>query len=199
MHLKQKPNFRIVEGVSQPEVDFEELKKDYLNRDMYVDDILKKHNISRREYTRLRKRLVEETGEPSKKSNSNKLPNSNTNEKHISKDLLSGHYKVTKWIGDRTVHFGTYKSLIDAVKVRNVMVEHNWDWDYYIKNIRPFYANKIEVGIGKDMDSFKSDFVGGMSVKNLMEKYDITLNHYQKLAILIKHELGLTRKPRRFS
>ena len=199
MHLKQKVNFRIVEGVSQPDVDFEELKKDYLNKDMYVDDILKKHGISRREYRRLRKKLVEETGEPVKKSNSNKYSVSTTGEKYIYRDPLSHHFKVKKFIDGRTVHYGTYKSLDDAVKVRNVLVDHKWDWDFYVQTIMPRFAKKSTVGIGNDMDSFKSDFAKGMSVKSLTEKYGITHHHYQKLAIIVKHELGLTRKPRGFS
>ena len=200
MHLKQKPNFRVVEGEIHPDVDFEELKKDYLDSEMYVDDLLKKHNISLREYHRLRKRLVEETGVPVKISNANKCSCVSNVEKHISQDPLTLKYRVGKWIDGKFVRFGWYKTLDDAIRVRNVMMDHDWDKDYYIENIKPHYFTAMsDCDENTMMSEFKSDFMDGVPISTLLKKYGLTKYRYHQLASSVKLEYGLTRKPRRIS
>lgn len=60
-------NFKIVENHDDG-VDYEELKKDYLNPNMAVKHICKKWNITRKQYNKYRKDLVKDTGVPRKVS-----------------------------------------------------------------------------------------------------------------------------------
>lgn len=60
-------NFNIVENYDDG-VDYEELKKDYLNPEMAVVHICEKWNISRKQYTKYRKDIVKDTGVHTKPS-----------------------------------------------------------------------------------------------------------------------------------
>lgn len=54
------------------------------------------------------------------------------NHRHIKKRVLGNNeirYDVRKNINGVIEHFGTYKNLNDAIKVRNQLERSNWDWD----------------------------------------------------------------------
>ena len=56
-----RPNFRIIEGY-EPDVDYEEFKKDFLNPYILVDELREKYGISPRKYNEYRARVLKETG-----------------------------------------------------------------------------------------------------------------------------------------
>lgn len=195
--MGDRPNFRIIDGDKwNSHVDFEELKKDYLNPDVYVGDILAKHNISRGEYYRLRKRLVEETGIPIKPSNlKGGSPIINVTQ-YITQDPLTQKYRVAKYVGGILRHYGRYKTLEEAIRVRDVLIEENWDYSFYEEKIKPHYFHARQHEKKDDvLADFKKDYLEGMSIKELMKKYGLSKYHYYQLSTSIKHELGLTRKP----
>ena len=196
--MSKKINFKIVEGSYGTDVDFEQLKKDYLNPNVYVDDILKKHNISRREYRNLKARLAEETGVSRKPSNLRGHSSFIGVVKYISQDPLTQKYRVAKFVDGVLRHFGRYESLEDAINVRNKLAKNNWDWEYYINKIKPHYfSTKLDEKEDDVMNEFRKDYLNGMPVHELMSKYGLTKHRYYQLSTSIKHETGLLRKPTR--
>jgi len=195
--MGDKLTFRIVEGDQwNSDVDFEQLKLDYLNPDLLVNDILKKHNISRGEYYRLRGRIVEETGVPIKPSSLRGGCAIVGIAKHISQDPLSQKYRVAKYLNGMLKHFGRYKTLEEAIRVRDVMIDHDWDYDWYLENIKPHYFHARQHEKMTDvMADFKKDYMSGMTMHELMKKYGLSTYNYTQLSTSIKHEMGLTRKP----
>ena len=39
----------------------------------------------------------------------------------------AGNYKIVKWLNKKMVYFGTFHSLDDAMRERDLLVEFNWD------------------------------------------------------------------------
>ena len=191
--MKARPNFRIVEGGSQIDVDMDELKKDYMDSTMSVDMILKKHNITRSKYYKLKPKIVEATGEPVKPSRFGGNPVFIDVGKYITQDPFSKKYRVAKYIDGMLKHFGRYKTFEEAKQVRDIMIEHEWDWKFYWENIRPkYHTGYISEDIFPD---FERDFLDGMSIKDLQKKYGLSDYHYSNLATSVKHKYGLSRKP----
>lgn len=50
-----------------------------------------------------------------------------TGEKHIRK--INGKYAIQKWINGELIYFGSFKSLKEAIKERNLLENYNWDLD----------------------------------------------------------------------
>lgn len=195
--MTDKPRFRWVEGDKwATDIDFEELKMDYLNPQITVDEILKKHNISRNEYRRLRNRLVEETGVPVKPSTHGGKPKIHNSREYITYDSLAQKFRVSKYIKGMLRHYGRYKTLEEAQRVRDVMIEHDWDWEYYWEYIKPSYFTNFPLASREEvMDDFEKDYLDGMTGKELMKKYGLSPHYLHTLSISIKHKHGLMRKP----
>ena len=192
-----RPNFRFVEDTT-PKVDMDELIKDYLNPNISVDDILKKHHISKNEYLRLRPQLVEKTGESRKPSYHGGKSTIKDVAKHITQDPLSKKYRVQKTINGVLKHFGRYETLEEAMRVRNVLMDMNWDREFYLKHIKPHYFKKFpHLNKSEVMSEFEEDYLSGMFGKDLMEKYGLSPYRYANLSISIKHKYGLSRKPQK--
>ena len=190
-------NFRWVDDTT-PKVDMDQLKQDYLNPDCSVKDILKKHNISRNEYYRLRRIIVDETGVLAKPSNFGGKPHIFDVSRYISQDPLTLKYRVGKYIKGVLKHYGRYSTLEEAIKVRDDLIEHDWDWEYYLENIKPHCFTKYEGDrVEEIMDDFEKDFLDGMSMVDLREKYGLSKHYYFTLSTSIKHKHGLSRKPTR--
>ena len=170
----------------------EELKKDYLNPKMEVKDICKKHDISRNRYNKLRREIVAETGVTHKPTaiggrdiRYNKL-------KHIHKVELSGKYRLTAYKDGKIHFYGNYDTLETAKEVRDLMIEHDWDRNYYDKFIRTKYHPNLDMSTPV---GFEDDFMSGMPVKELRGKYNLTQYQYRLIAMAIKQKHGLYRKP----
>lgn len=186
-----RPNFRIIEN-SASDVDMEELEKDYLDPKMEVKDICRKYDISRNRYNKLRKEIVKKTGVTHKPTliggrdiRYNKL-------KHIHKIELSGKYRLTAYKDGKIHFYGNYDTLEIARNVRDLLMEHDWDRDYYNKVIKPQYNPNLDMSTPV---GFENDFMSGMSVIELREKYSLTQYQYRLIAMAIKQKHGLYRKP----
>ena len=192
-----KVNFRIIDGDKwNSKVDYEQLKLDYLNPSISVKEILKKHNISRGEYYRQRKIIVEETGVKIKPSYNGGTSQIVDVMRYITQDPLSQKYRVQKYIDGMLRHYGRYKDLEEAIRVRDALIEHDWDWQYYWENIRPHVFTEFPFSSRKDIaDDFEKDYLDGMTGKQLKKKYGLSAYHYNNLSTSIKHKHGLTRKP----
>lgn len=194
---QERPNFRIVEG-SEDSIDFEELKKDYLNPNICVDDILAKHGITRKKYLRLRRKLVEDTGVPVKPFKVHGKPQIRGIMEHITQDPLSQKYRVAKYFNGILRHYGRYKTLEEAVYVRDLMEENNWDVDFYENSIKPHYfKNRQDEEKDEVYMEFKSDYLNGVPMNVLLKKYGLSKYRYHQLSTSLKHEYGLSRKPLR--
>ena len=189
-------NFRIVEGNKRENnIDFEQLKLDYLDPKCTVAQLLKKHNITLGEYYRQKERIVEETGVPIKPFQGKKSPFIQCKQ-YITQDPLSKKYRVAKMVKGILKHFGRYNTLQEAVRVRDVLIDHNWDYDYYLKNIKPHYFKEFPLSSRDDvMDDFEKDYLDGMTGRELCEKYGLSRHHYRNLSTSIKHKHGLLKKP----
>lgn len=40
-----------------------------------------------------------------------------------------GNYEIKKWENGKTVHYGTYHTLFDAIQERDLLIKHDWDYD----------------------------------------------------------------------
>ena len=127
-------NFRIVDGTYEydDEIDFESLAKDYSDPNVTVDEMCKKHDISRKRYYRLHKRLIEMTGLKRKATNRNGGYYINRVNRHISFDKRTRKYRISKFVDGKLLRFGNYDTFEEAVKVRDDMIEHNWDFGYFL-------------------------------------------------------------------
>lgn len=188
--MKRKLNFRIVEN-AYDDIDFEELIDDYLNPMMTIEEICKKHDISRKKYYSCKKRIVEETGVSTKPSLLSGRLRNFVNEMHIYKIELSGKYRIVKEIDKKTQYFGDYDSMEIAKEVRELLIAHDWDREYYLNEIKPKYnpTLSLETPVGFEEDFFI------LSVDELKKKYGLTTHQYSMISTPLKIKLGITRKP----
>ena len=188
-----RPNFRIVENPIV-NLDWEQFKKDYLNPHLKVKDICEKHDISQRRYNTLKKRLVEETGVAHKPSCFNGRGGVEFDKnKHIYKDESINKYRVSVYRNCKTSFFGNYDTFEEAVEVRDALIEHDWDKEYYRKVIKPKYHPSVDV---TEPNGFEEDYLSGkLSVKELRKKYGLSVYQYYMISNPIKQKLGIYRKP----
>ena len=92
-----KLNFRIVENYTD-NIDFDELVKDYLDPTMTLDDICRKHDISRNKYYQVKKRIVEETGVEIKPCMIGRRVDEDKNQRYIYKVDKGEKYRIIKTI-----------------------------------------------------------------------------------------------------
>lgn len=186
-----RPNFVIVENPVD-EFDWEEFKRDYLDDTMSVDDICKKYDISKKRYYSHRKRLIEETGVSFKPNAINNRSLRFNDMKHIYHIGLTGKYRVSRFKKKRSYFFGNYDSLEIAKEVRDLLIEHDWSQEYYKKVIVPKYNPTLDKSTPK---GFEEDFLDGMPMNELKEKYGLTNYQYTLISHPIKLKHGLVKKP----
>lgn len=98
---------------------------------MTISDALQKHQVTFKEAVDSMPRPLGYASETYKKNSYN------TNQRYI-KRTLQGHYYVRKQIRGKTRMFGTYKTLEDAIKIRNHCEKHGWkehSIDQYCKEL----------------------------------------------------------------
>ena len=192
-------NFRIIEGAYEERVDFEQMVEDYLDEKKSVQQLVERQGISKKKYYKYwHKKLVEATGIPVKPSKVNKNSSINRIMKYITQDPLSQKFRVAKFLNGKIHHFGRYDTLDEARRVRDILIDVGWDKEFYNTNIKPhrFYSRGCDE---KDevYERYKQDYLNGMTVSELMKKYNISRYRYSMLSASIKHEYGLERKPQR--
>ena len=102
-------------------VNIDEFVKDYDDKTMSATEMQKKYEISPRQY-RLVARYMRETYR--KKFQYHKSPK----KKYIYRDTR-GYYVVRKRIGTVFKYFGAYDTLDKAIKIRDMLIEYDWDKD----------------------------------------------------------------------
>ena len=120
-------NFRIVEGeetICFP--NFDEFCNDFFNPNLYVKDLLQKYKISRNEYNKLRKKIVEEYQVDTKPTKFHPSPNNPENMAYIHKHNID-KFAVIKLKDGKKVYFGAYETVDIAQKVRDKLIKCNWD------------------------------------------------------------------------
>lgn len=197
--VKSRPKFRIVEDTSEFRDIYEYVKQDYLDPKVRVSDILKKYNISNKNYQRIRKEIIEETGVTRKPMDYDFDEHWRHETRFISQVKTTKKFKVVKVMNGKYHHFGVYDDLKTALEVRDILEEANWDKEVYKKLRMEMFGKEIKekTEIEKIYDEFKKDFLEGFTTKELIRKYGITKTHYNALSKAIRTEMGLHRKPRR--
>ena len=118
-------NFTISEGEPQNSINYNNFKKDFLNPKMTVKDLQQKYNINYNNYRKLRERICDEEEITQKPTVSN-------NKKGILDDKTYVHkygdgFAVIKYINNQRHYYGTYKNLETSKKIRDKLMECNWD------------------------------------------------------------------------
>lgn len=185
-----RPNFRIIENYID-NIDFDELVKDYLDPTMTLDDICRKHDISRNKYYQFKKKIVEETGVKIKPCIIGRRVDDDKDRRYISKVEKGEKYRIIKSINQKTHYFGVYDDYETAEEVRDLLIAHDWDVDYYLEEIKPKYHPiiSLEIPLG-----FEDDYLQ-LPVSKLMKKYGLSEYQFYLMSMFVKSKLGITRKP----
>ncbi len=200
MKTEDRPNFVVVEGDSTTEFSdiYEDFKKDYLDENTTVKEIRNKYDLSNPRYNRIRKLVAEETGVNRKVSKNVVGTRWIHDRKFIDLQRNTGKYRVSKVRNGSYMHCGVYDDLDTAIYVRNKMIEHNWDAEYYKELKYELFGKKdkdTQEEVKKVYDDYKKDFLNGESTKYMKKKYGLT-NHMSKLlSRMVRSETGLQRKP----
>ena len=181
---KKKLNFRIVEGY-EPDVDYEEFKKDFLNPYILVDELREKYNITPRKYNEYRARVLKETGLWRKPNVTQQrflkgLPLSQDCRCAEYIQNVNGDFIVVKTICYDTHYYGRYTNFETALKVRDILIENNWDKELG-EELKKLYGKKrLRPSLEK--------------AKELYDEYEYRYFH-EKDSLLddIKKEMGISK------
>lgn len=116
-------NFKVVDGDTLSNEEYETLKAEYLDTNIRVVEILKRHGLTATVWAGIRKRITEETGfirSQQRKPEKRKVSN-------ISFHRSNGRYCVHKGKNNKTISYGYYYSYEDARKVRDELLKVDWD------------------------------------------------------------------------
>lgn len=102
-------------------VDLEEFINDYHDKTMSASKVQKKHKISPRQYRIVVRWLIEEHYYKKKKTT--------CASKHIYEES-EGKFVIRKKKNTYYGYYGTYDSLDKAIRVRDKLIEHDWDKKY---------------------------------------------------------------------
>lgn len=129
--VKEKPKFNIIEGY-EPDIDYDEFKKDFLNPYILVKELLDKYRISKKVYREYRDKILKETGLWKKPNIAQQRSVKGTpftreckNAEYIQR--INGDYVVVKTIGYTTTYYGRYDDYETARMVRDILVKNNWN------------------------------------------------------------------------
>jgi hypothetical protein len=123
-------------------LDIEEFQKDL--KKMTLEEALIKHNISFKEAVNSMPMNLTKKSVKHKKRWKN-------NGRYIQE--RDGKFYLRKWIEDKTLLFGTYKSLDDAKKVREMCQERGWLQD----NIKE-YCEELGIEMAICQDRYKEKY-----------------------------------------
>lgn len=121
-------SFNLVDGNDDWINVYPEFKKDFLNELVRVSDLKKKYDLSNGKYNYLRKQVLEETGLVEKPA---KLGGKNLafKESRFIVQDKKGTCRIYKTLNYVKVSFGTYPDFETAKKVRDKLLESNWDME----------------------------------------------------------------------
>lgn len=103
-------------------MNIDEFRKD-MRSGMPLEDVLKKHNVS----FNTAWGIMSRNNDPRrvKKKKKKKSRRTKTNRKYVSK--MGKKYYVRKRVNRKVQVFGSYKTLKDAIKVRDCLIEEGWN------------------------------------------------------------------------
>ena len=111
--------FRVIEGGTDYDAFYLEFKKDFLNPEVTIENLMQKYGISRNRYNKLRQMVFDETGlvrKPQKYGRDRPYINSK-----------GGKWAIIKRLNGAKVHFGSYDNLDTAMKIRDELQKVDWD------------------------------------------------------------------------
>lgn len=199
MQVKERPTFRILEGY-EPEVDYEEFKKDFLNPFFLVKDLRKKYNISENVYKEYRDRVLDETGLWRKPSHAHQrcldgivLTRECKSAKYIQE--VSNGFVIAKRKNYIVKLYGRYEDYETAKKVRDILIENDWDEEvgkelkslYGLKKLRPAMERAKKV---YDEYETRYFFDREHTLAEIKEELGIKGRTYEYLLRMLKYKHG---------
>ena len=189
--------FRIIENY-EPEVDYEEFKKDFLNPHMRKAEIRDKYGLSNNKYSEYRSKVLAETGLLRKPFvyNGGKVNTSRDGSEYIRKNY--GFYTVIKTTRYSRKNYGSYDDYETAVMVRDKLIKHNWD-TALASDLKRKYGRKRRkpalVKAEKIYDEFKKYYFDtSMPMPDVRKKLNITQRMYGYLLEMIQEEYGVYQR-----
>ena len=199
MQVKERPTFRILEGY-KPDVDYEEFKKDFLNPFILVKELREKYGMSDRVYNEYRERVLKETGLWMKPSKAHKkfikgVPISRECKCAEYIQEINGDFVVVKTRGYITKYFGRYEEYETAKKVRDTLLENNWNEElgeelkalYGKKHLRPAFEKAKEVYDAYETRYF---FDREHTLEEIKQELGIKGRMYEYLLLMLKDKHG---------
>ena len=195
-----KPNFRIIENY-EPDVDYEEFKKDFLNPMILKDELIKKYDISNKVYCRYRDKVLDETGllkKPSCTQPDRIKPSlAQRNSEFIKK--VGDFYVVAKRIRYTNYYFGRYSDYDTAKMVRDRLVESNWDLALgdELKKLYALKRHKPALEKAKRLfDEFEKRyfFDDEHTLKEIFEEMNIEGSVYHYLLMMLREKHGRVKR-----
>lgn len=185
--VKSRPKFQVIEGGRTSEINYEEFKKDFIDPSTRTPELKKKYDMSKSEWKEYRQRVLDETGLVRKPTsdyhynciltNYSGYQNVEGNE-YIQK--VQHGWTVVKTINYETTYYGRYSSLECAKKVRDKLVESNWDSEV---------GEHLKLKYGRDRHKPAKH-----KALKLYKKFEWLYLYSDKPILDIKDELGLTAK-----
>lgn len=204
MTLGDKPTFTIVESHYTDDVDYDEFRKDFLDPSTRVPDLKKKYSLSYRDYKNLSSKVCKE-------ENIEKKP---TSYKNYNLPKVLDTYGTTKYIqvtrgnkfriynanNTRKRYCGTYDDLETAMKIRDKMVESNWDEDVIVELMDEYSNNNWNTAYNdakRLYPVFKEHYFKDKdNIIDVNKKLGVRRSVYPILRRMIKDEYGIRSRPR---
>ena len=193
-------NFRIVEDGDDAEYlnkIYPRFKKDFLNPEIKVNELREKYNLTQLRYLYLREKVLTETGLTEKPASTGGRRLGFTQNTFITQNK-NGKYCIYKNINGFKQYFGSYNNLDTARKVRDILMENNWDSGLYSK-LQKKYSSNIKSSSKnalKKYREFKELYLRNNSRKSIRESLKLSNYQYEYLAGLVCKEYNVARNNR---
>lgn len=192
--------FQVIKGESKnlDEV-YALFKEDFLNPNIKVPDLMKKYNLSRKDYVFFRERVFLETGLKIKPVNKTYYSNLFDENRLISQHS-DGTCTIIKWINGHCKNFGTYPDLESAKVVRDKLIENDWDEDI-LNDLKMEYATIRSIPAYyraiRYYDDFEELYLNDYSRDNIINNLGISYYQYHILLDKVKENNNIPEGLRR--
>ena len=192
---KERPTFNLIENY-EPNVDYEDFKRDFLNPLILKQELREKYSISNRVYGELRDRVLEDTGlkrKPNCTHRTQYIPSKAVESEYIQK--VGECYTLNKTIDNISYYFGRYSDYGTAKMVRDRLIESNWDINLGME-LRYLYAmrrKKPSLDKAREVyDVFEDRYFNDKSstIQTIREDLGINGTVYKYCLILLHEKHG---------
>lgn len=198
--MSEPLTFNIIENY-EPVVDYEEFKKDFLDVNTRVPDLKEKYKLSRNRWRRYRDMVFQDCNITRKPVSNyhNAIINQYYPDRKVRHNMefiqekING-FHVVKSIHYKRYYFGRYATLECAQKIRDILLENNWDLEL---------GNKLRLKYGLDRwkpakhkallmyDEFEELYLySDMLILDIYEKLGLTSKMYGYLLSKIHENYG---------